>query len=105
MGIMSKKNMNAEEFERAKKDAEQFNDYLVTFEVEQWHNGERLFKREFTIRVAGTSLPIAIDGAKTGLNEVFTEVKAVKARNDHTDEDIKPPFYQYHDLLNDAFRG
>lgn len=89
------------DLDKAKEDAEQFNDYLVTFHVEKFFEGEKIIDKEITLRVAGVGLGPAIDGAKHGLEQAFTEVEAVSARNDHTDEDIEPPFWKYDDPLDE----
>lgn len=87
--------------ERAIQDAEQFRDYLVTFRVGQWWMGDQIFEDEITLRLAGVSLTAAISGAEHSLSDVFSEVEAVEARNDHTDEHIEPPFHEYEDPIND----
>lgn len=66
----------------------QFQDYLVTYELEQWHDGERIGTDEIEIRVAGVCETSAAQGGQFALNQLdtVTDVEITNIRRDHDGE-------------------
>lgn len=65
----------------------QMKDYLVTYEVELWANGEKIGTDEIELRVAGSSKLAAAQGGQFGLNQLstVTDVEIANIRRDHDD--------------------